>query len=185
MNKKVFKTMVALVVIFLAGLYVLKIFFPQEFVLAIENDVLVEIGNYIDTHDWARYSFGILTSFITYSLYCSATCKKWVLKWWNYLVILAVIGVSMLLSKYDLNLYTALSYSSFVFLPALFGSDIKTVGVCYCVHLFSQSTTLSIRNITLYMTNFNALTRYIVGIECWVWLLLLYMLFNYKTKKEV
>ena len=182
MNKKVLKTMIALVVIFLAGLYVLKIFFPEEFVMAIENERLVKIGTYIDSHKWAYYLFGIITSFITYTLYCGAVCRKWVLTWWNYLVILAVIGVSILLSHYDMNLYTGLSYASFVFLPAIFGSDIKRVGVAYSIHLFSQSTTLTIRNIVIYMTNINSLILYVVGFESFLWLLLLYTLFNYKKE---
>lgn len=186
MNKKVLKTMIALVLIFLVGLYVLKIFFPGEFVLAIENDKIVKIGDYIDNNDWARYLFGIFTSFVTYTLYCSATCRRWFLSWWHYLVIFATIGVNLLLTIYDINLYTAFSISSFVLLPTLFGcNNIKNIAICYPIHLFSQSLTLSIRNITLFMTYNNALTRHVVGMECWLWLILLYFLFNYKYKKEV
>lgn len=50
MNKKVFVSMLVLSMSFLMGLYILKIFFPQEFVMSIENDRLMLIGNYIDNH---------------------------------------------------------------------------------------------------------------------------------------
>lgn len=46
MNKKVFKTMIVLVIIFLISLYILKIFFPGQFIMVIENDKLIEIGNF-------------------------------------------------------------------------------------------------------------------------------------------
>lgn len=66
MNKKVLKVMIVLVVIFLLALYVLKIFFPQEFVMVVENDKLVSIGYYVDNHLWLHIILGIITSFITY-----------------------------------------------------------------------------------------------------------------------
>ena len=81
MNRKVFKVMIALVVIFLTGLYVLKIFMPEQFVLSVENETIIIIGTYIENNAWAYYLFGILTSFITYWLYLCAVCRKWYLNW--------------------------------------------------------------------------------------------------------
>lgn len=183
MNKKVLKTMIALVVIFLSALYVLKIFIPEQFVLCVEIEKLVEIGRYIDTHAWADYLFGIITSFITYWFYLCATCKRWYLKWYECLIVLLTVGGNIGLNFVDVNLYTAFSYSSFIFLPMLFGSDLDTVGLCFSVHLFSQTLTLSIRDVLIYMTNTNSLTIYLIGVESFIWLLLLYLLFNYKEKK--
>ena len=183
MNKKVLKTMIALVVIFLAGLYVLKIFFPQEFVLAISNDKIIEAGNYIDSHKWLYYPFCILTSFITYYLYTCATTRQWKLKWWQCLLILGVIGASIGLQYVDMNIYTALSYSSFVFIPVICGAKSKEIAICYCVHLYGQSLTLSIRNLPIYIQFYNTLFALFITFEMYLWLFLLYMIYNYK--KEV
>ena len=177
--------MVALVMVFLLACYVLKVFFPEQFVLAIENDAFVKAGNYIDTHAWAEYTFGIFTSFATYWFYLCACCHRWYLKWWECLIVLGVIGASIGLTFVDINLYTALSYSSFVVLPLIFKSDLKTVGVCFSIHLFSQMLTLSIINIPMYMQHINTLTITAVGFESYLWLLLLYFAFNYKKNKEV
>ena len=66
MNKKVLKTMIALVIVFLLACYILKIFFPEQFVMSIENEKLIAIGNYIDNNAWAYYIFGIAdTNFAT------------------------------------------------------------------------------------------------------------------------
>lgn len=185
MNKKVLKTMIALVVIFLAGLYVLKIFFPQEFILAIENKQMIIIGNYIDSHDWARYLFGICTSFVTYSLYCCATTKRWFLKWYEYLYILIAIGLSIVVPMFSIELGTYINIFAMIILPCLMGAELKSVAIVYSVHGLAQILSLSIRSLPLYMTNINALTRYMVGIECWLWLMLFYLLYNFNSKKEV
>ena len=184
MNKKVFKTMVALVVIFLVACYILKIFFPEQFVLGIENDVFVQIGEYINTHAWADYLFGIFTSFLTYWLYLCAVCRRWYLKWWECLIILGVVGANIGLSLVDINVYTAFSISTFVVLPLLFKSDLKAVGICYPIHLISQGLSLTIRNLPVYMTHVNAFSIYLASIDNFLWLALLYFAFNYKDKKK-
>lgn len=183
MNKKVLRTMIALVVIFLIACYVLKIFFPEQFVLSVENETIIVIGEYIDNNEWAYYLFGIFTSFLTYWLYLCAVCRKWYLNWWQCLIVLATIGISIGLNFIDVNLYTALSYSSFVLLPMLFKARLKEVGIVFPIHLLSQSLSLSIRNLPIYMTNVNALTIHLLGMESFLWLILFYIYFNYKEKK--
>lgn len=185
MNKKVFKTMIALVVIFLVGMYILKIFFPQEFVMAIQNDKIIEIGNYIDTNKWLYYPFCILTSFITYYLFTCATTRQWKLKWWQCLLILGVIGASIGLEFVDINLCTALSYTSFVFVPVICGARAKELGVCYTIHIFSQTLTVSIRNLPMYIQYYNTLFAICLTFEMYLWLVLFYLFYNYKKEVKV
>lgn len=184
MNRKVFKVMIALVVIFLTGLYVLKIFMPEQFVLSVENEIIITIGTYIDNNAWAYYLFGILTSFVTYWLCLCAVCRRWYLKWYEILTVLVVIGATLGLSVVDVNLYTALSYSSFIFLPLIFNKNakLKDIVICFTIHLFSQALSLSIRNISLYITNPNSITMFLMTLDCYLWLLLLYIYYNYKKE---
>lgn len=186
MNKKVFKAMIALVVIFLACLYVLKIFMPEQFVLSVENEIIITIGTYIDNNEWAYYLFGILTSFITYWLYLCAVCRRWYLKWYEILTVLVVIGGTILFSNIDINLYTALSYSSFIFLPLIFDKNVKLkdIVIVFTIHMFSQALSLSIRDLQVYMMNINSLTVCILGLESYLWLLLFYIYFNYNKKEN-
>lgn len=184
MNRKVFKVMIALVVIFLTGLYVLKIFMPEQFVLSVENEIIITIGTYIDNNDWAFYIFGILTSFITYWLYLCAVCRRWYLKWYEILTVLVVIGGSIGLSLWDTNVYSSYSVITFIVLPLLFKSDLKTVAVVFSIHSLSQTMSLTIRNLPLYMTTSNSLTVCMLGIESYLWLLLFYIYFNYNKKED-
>ena len=183
MNKKVLKTMIALVVIFLVALYVLKIFFPEQFVMSIENEKLIAIGNYIDNNEWAYYLFGIVTSFLTYWLYLCAVCKKWYLNWWQCLIVLAVIGASIGFNFVDVNLCSALSYSSFIFLPFIFKAELKPVAIVFTTHIFAQFLTTSIRNLPVYIQYYNSLIFAFLTFECYLWLFLFYIYYNYNKEK--
>ena len=46
MNKKVFISMLILSISFLLGLYVFKIFFPQEFMMSIQNERIIAKGKF-------------------------------------------------------------------------------------------------------------------------------------------
>ena len=50
MTKNVIKTMLVLIVVYLVAWYVLKFFFPDWFLLQINNERLIEIGKFIDNH---------------------------------------------------------------------------------------------------------------------------------------
>lgn len=186
MNKKVFIVMVALCVSFLALCYFLKFFFPQEFVMAVENERIVEIAKFIDGNTVLYYLFAGLTAFITYWLYCCACSHRLYLKWYECLIIVSVIAISRLINFYDTNIATAISVCSFIFLPAIMGGDIKTCAIVYTIHGINQCLTLTIRNVALYMQNMSTLVIFILSIDMYIWLTLFYALFNYKeTKKEM
>ena len=185
MNKKVFITMISLSVAFLVLCYFLKFFFPQEFVMAVENKHIVEMAKFIDGNIVLYIIYGGLTSFITYWLYCCACCHRLYLKWYECLEILAVVIISRVLNYVDVNLMTAVSVCSFIFLPALMRGDLKTCAIVYTVHGINQCLTLTIRNVALYMQNMSTLTTTILAIDLYIWLAIFYALFNYKSKKEI
>ena len=175
MNKKVIKAMLVLVVVFLVGLYVLKIFFPEQFVMAIENEKLIMIGNYIDSHTWAYYLFGIVTSFITYWLYFCATLKKWYLNWWQTLIVFAVIGLSILINFYSVTLSGVFTIVAMLILPILFKGDSKYTLIVFSTHYIAQALTLLIRDLPMYMDNINSVTFTLITLEMYFWLLLFYV----------
>lgn len=185
MNKKVFVSMLILCTVFLVISYVLKIFFPQEFVMAVENKQIIKIAKFIDSNIVLYYLFGILTSFLTYWIYCCACSHRLYLKWYECLIILGVVIITLILSKVDLNLMSAISTCAFVFLPALMRGDLKTCAIVYTAHGINQCLTLTIRNLTMYTASASRLVMFILSIDLYIWLLVAYALFNYKEKKEI
>lgn len=184
MNKKVFISMLTLTVVFLVGLYVAKIFFPQEFMMSIQNEQIIKIGKYVDTHKWVYYICCIITSFITYVLYCSACSHRVRLRWYEYLIILSTSILVMASYVYDTTLSSIIQYASFIFLPALTKGNIKTAGVVYTIHIFSQWLSLQIRSLPIYLMSINYATTLLMTIECYLWLILSFVVFNYKEKKD-
>lgn len=192
MNKKVLKTMIALVVIFLVALYVLKIFFPREFVMAIENEQLVKIGNYIDSHTWASIIMGVVIGIIFDYLYFGAVCQTMKLKWY-FIAIIAVynMGYSCFyflvpesIVSNSTNILISLSTIYMILLPVLFTKNLLPLSVTYSINSISQLLSLSIRNIGMLMLNVNSLTIMFMSFDCYLWMFLLFMLFNYKKGEK-
>ena len=181
-NKKIYVSMLILTIIFLVAMYVLKIFFPQEFVMNITNPQLVTIGNFINNNVWAYYLFGIFTSFLTYWLYCCATCKKLYLNLKECLIILLTIVINMVLTHIDMDLYSHFSICSMLLLPLLFGGKLKETAIVFGVHGLSQILMLKIRNFPMYMVSVNSLCLFICNFEMYLWLFLFYLIFNIKKE---
>lgn len=183
-KKKIYISMLILTITFLLTMYVLKIFFPQEFVMAIENERIVSIGNFIDSHLWLRYLCSVFTSFLTYWLYCCACTHKLKLKWYECLYILITILLIRIISMYDSNLSTAIQFGSFIFLPALMKGNLQTTAIVATTHYIAQCLMLSIRNLPIYLTTMNYVTVFFMSIECYLWLTLFYIIFNYKKGEK-
>lgn len=183
LNKKVWTAMLVLTVVFLCFLYVAKIFFPQEFVMCIENERLIQIGNFIDNHRLIYYVFCAITSFITYYLYCGACCKKLKFNFKEILFIICTIVGIRLINFVDVNIATHLNISSFIFIPAILKGDLKLTSITYLIHGLAQILSLSIRNLPMYLSTNNTVIIVLLSIDMYFWLLLLFIIFNYKKEE--
>ena len=185
MNKKVIKTMIALVIAFLLGYYVLKIFFPEQFVMTITNEHIVAFGEFVDEHLWLHIILGTITSFITYWLYTCACCCKSRLGWKNCLIILSVcVAVQIIYYFVDNSVFTPLSTATMLLIPAFIGAKAKCIAVVFSIHGMSQWLSTRIRNLPFMLTNVNYATILLLGLECYFWLLLCYLHNNYKGVNE-
>lgn len=184
MNKRVFTSMLVLCMIFLVAMYFLKIFFPEEFMFRIQNERIIQIGAYIDETPGLYYLICGLTAFLTYLLYCLAACGRVRLKWFEYFMIIAVVGSVRLFSFIDDRIAIVIEDSAFFVLPWLFRGKLSNTAITFTVHGFSQMLSLSIRDLTVYLTDVNFLTIFLMTFECYLWLVLLTIIFNYESKKK-
>lgn len=183
MNKKVFVSMLTLCVVFLVGLYIAKIFFPQEFMMSIQNERIIKVGTFIDNHKWLYYICCGITATITYYLYCCACSGRMKLEWEEFIDIFAVVVIIRLISFYDNTLATAIELAAFLFLPCLLKGELKNCAIAYSIHTISQGLSLSIRSLPLYLQSANFVTMFCFGIESYLWLFLLMLTFSYKKEK--
>lgn len=191
MNKRVFVSMVVLVVAFLLGMYILKFFFPEHFLFAIENDTIIEIGNYIDSHAWAAAIFYFVIGVIFDWLYFGSVCQKLIPK--------TALAIIIVICNLAYSLYSALAPNDVVqnnalfvsaistcymlLMPIFFNKNVNALSITYCVNYFSQALSLAIRSIALNTANLNALTTVLLSFDNYLWLALCFIVFNYKRKE--
>ena len=184
MKRSIFITMLILSICLLIGMYVAKIFFPEEFVFLIENERIFAIGEYIDNHAWAYYLLGICTSFLTYWLYLCAVCKKRYLNLKESLIVLVIIGISIGASFIGENFSTYMSIYPMIVLPFIMKARLREVAIVYPIHGLAQIFSLEIRQLPMYVQYSNTLSFTLLTFECYFWLLLFYIIFNYKKREE-
>jgi hypothetical protein len=151
--------------------------------MCIENERLIQIGNFIDSHRFIYYIFCGITAFITYYLYCCACCHKKKLCLREIIYILGAIIIVRLVGFYDNNMWSHFSISSFILLPILMKGDFKTTGIVYFIHGISQMLSLSIRDLPMYLSTNNTVTILLLSIDMYFWLLLMFIIFNYKKEE--
>lgn len=175
--------MIILVIVFLVGLYFLKIAFPSEFVMVITNPQLIMIGNYVDTHLWLHICLGIITSFITYWLYLCATTRKWYLNWIEIIIVVCICVLTQVLFYWvDVTLASTLSLCAMICLPIISKAKLTDVAMVFTVHSVAQVMSIKIRGLAMLLTDTNYATIFLMGIESYFWLLLFYLYFNLKGK---
>lgn len=184
MNKSVIKTMLVVILIVLLVEYILKFFIPQEFVLAVSNENFIKFGVYIDTHQWAYFIYNGITSFITYYLFTCACSKQKYLRWYWCLIILGCYVLTYVVQLLDPNLITPLMLCIMLYLAYFNSSDLKSYVIVFSVHTISQSLSLEIRNLTQYIVSYNSVTLTMLTLECYIWLVLLYVLQCYNLKER-
>lgn len=183
MNKKVFVSSLVLVIVFLCAMYIGKIFFPEDFVLLVENERLLTIGRFIDSHPLIYYICCFATSFVTYYLYCTAVSHRRSLNWKECLIILGGVIVSRLASFIDMNIATHISIALFFILPCVTKGNLKDCMIVYSVHGLAQVLSLTIRDLPIYFTNaMTFLSGILMTLECYLWLVLFYLIYNYKKE---
>lgn len=180
MNKKVFISMLVLTASFLLSFYIIKIFFTAEFMMSIQNERIVAIGQFIDSNIVLTYVCNSITSFVVYWLYCCACSHRLYLKWYEVLYIILIIIIIRIVSLFDMNMMSILSWVSFMVLSALCNGNIRTSAFIFSTHSVLQGLSIKIRDLPIYLISINSITSILMVFECYLWMILMYVIFNYR-----
>lgn len=168
--------------VMLGAIYILKIFLPHFVIEVAHVESIVQLGRYIDTHQWAYYVASSVLSFFTYYLICGACCEKKFLNKKETLMVIATVICMYVIKEFLPELYTTVNYISMILLPFLMMGKFKnTVIVFSCLNLL-QAITLEIRGLSLMIIDFNYATLLILLIDVYILQTLLYFAFNYKKE---
>lgn len=167
------------------ALLVIKIVIPEFVVEIAQAPHIVEIGNYIDTHKWAWYTASTILTFFMYYFYCCACCMKRKLNFKEVCLIFIAIAISFLVKEFAIEYYTHINYCLLVALPFIIGNCGRgSLPICFVVNISGQIVSLAIRNIGQMVATYNFATLFILMIDMYIWLLLLYLIFNCKKKEN-
>lgn len=177
--------------VILIALYLLKFICPEFVVNIAQIEPIVKFGNYVNSHLWAYYLFTTIVSFAIGYFYCCACCRKQRLRLIDVCIVLGQVLLMAVAQRYVPQHYVTLSFVTILLCPTIiclldkrteikyFYSTITT----FSIHTLAQLLSLSIREISLIVTQPNVATLNILLIDLFIWVVLLYNYYNYKENK--
>ena len=98
MNKSVLRTAIVVIICMLEFEYILKFFFPEEFVLVVSNPNLIKAGAFLSKHLVLEHLVRSIFSYISFYLFTCACSRKKYLDLKLSLVILAIVVLSAIIT---------------------------------------------------------------------------------------
>ena len=176
----------------LITIYCVKIINPEFIVGVAETESIVKLGNYIDTHKWAYYLANVLISFIVEYFYCCACCKKRKLGVRDIIIVIISITISLLAQTFIPQFFSVIDICLLIAMPMIINamdrnydaSKFYSFGITFIVHNLAQIVSLQIRDLSLMISQHNFASYIILLIDAYIWLFIMYNLFNFKREKK-
>lgn len=178
MNKKVLKTVIHICWAFLICYAILKLFLAEQFVAVVNNDRIISVGRYIDSHTFLKQLVHTATSLLTYQFYLCACCRKWRLTRKQYIIAILTVVPSVFINWYFPMIGMQLSVILMFLLPYLFKATFKDTITIFIAHSVGQLLVAFIRSEPLNLIDVNIVTQLICTIDAYIWLVLYYLYSN-------
>lgn len=177
MNKKIAKTLLILCCVYIVAFYIIKFIFPNVLLLEITDPNVLKLGEFIQSHVIVTHIYYILSTYLTFYLFTSASKASFKLTWYQALYILAGTIICEVISTFKPDLYVHTSTSVMFLLAWLCKGQLKYTAPTFTIYGFLSQFLFSIRGFETVIAEINIASGLILGLECWIWLLLLGLLF--------
>lgn len=184
MNIKIAKTMLALCIVYIIGFYVLKFIFPEYLLLAITDESLLHFGKVVESWTGYVHIVQFATTFITLYLFACASSARFKIKWIELVYLLVGTALTNLVLYLAPELYTHTSISIMLIMAMLFKGKLAYTVISFTLHGFLSQFLFSIRGFETIIMHINAISGVMMTIECWVWLVLVGIIFYLKEKNN-
>lgn len=184
MNIKIAKTMLILCIIYIMGLYILKFIFPEQLLLVITDDNILKFGEFIESWTGYVHIIQMLSTWITLYLFTSASKGNFKLKWYHVIYLTCGTIISNLILYIYPSLYTHISTSIMILLAMLMKGKLSYTAITFSIHGLLSQFLFSIRGFETIIMKYNMASGLVLATECYVWLVLLALLFYLKEKKN-
>lgn len=184
MNYKVAKTMLILCIVYLVGFYILKFAFPELLIQAITSPTLLRLGEFMNSWKGFELIFMTLSTFITFYLFACASSGKFKFKLWQFGVIAGASIINTVFILFVPSLYTHTSISLMLIIAVVCKGKLLSTTISFTIHGYLSQFLLSIRGFETVIVYMNSLSGFMIGLEVYVWLILLAIIFNIKERKR-
>lgn len=185
MNRKVFKLAIILCWATLVFCLIVKQFFPDMFLIVIENERFVAACNFIDGHIVIKEAVYALCSAISVGLYILAVSQKTRFIGRENLVILWLVGVSVAKGFVGDIIAIIFDLINFIVIPLFLRVKILRIICGVGLTLLFQAVSLYIRSVKLENIIDNYLVEVVLMIDQYIMLFLYYIYANYNNFRRV
>ena len=102
------------------------------------------------------------------------------MKWYQVLYLIAGTVITNLILYLAPDLYTHISISIMLLLAMLMKGNLAYTAISFTIHGLMSQFLFSIRGFETVIMNINVASAIVLSIECWVWLILLGLIFYLK-----
>lgn len=184
MNIKIAKTLLTLSIIYIVGFYVIKFIFPDFLLLQITDQNILSLGRFIESNEIFLRIYYCLSTFLTFYLFVCASRGNFKLNWKELIYLVVATAINELVTTFLPNLMVQTSTSLMLILPLLCKGKLFYTVFSFVVHGYLSQFLFSIRGFETVITNINIASGFVLGLEGYVWLILLGLVFYLKENNK-
>lgn len=184
MNRKVWFTLLALLIGCLVAYNVIAFFFPETFIMCLTDTRILTLGNFIEERVWLTELYYYGSGFISFYLFGCIAKKKWHLNFWETLLVGGLNIVSQLLYVYVPQIGIFAGVAPMLLVGLFIGNNTKGFLISFLIHFGCQYLILFVRGYEQAIPLMNIASEICMGVESLVLLLCFYIYYNNKEKKH-
>lgn len=184
MGKKVWTTLLILLVGALVAYNVIKFFFPDLFLMCLTDTNILALGNFIEERAWLTEVYYYVSSGISFYLFGCIAAKRWYLRFWETVYVLALNVVSQLLYVYVPEITAFAGILTMLVIPLVIGNNAKGFIVAFLTHSLCQHLVIFVRGYLTILPVLNMGAEICLFIESLIIIFCFYVINNIKERKD-
>lgn len=184
MTKKVWTTLLFLLIGVLVAYNIIKFFLPDIFIMCLTDTRILALGNFIEERAWLTEVYYYVSGAISFYLFGCISARKWYLNIWETIYVLALNVASQLLYVYLPEISALAGIVTMLMIPLFVGNNTKGFIVAFLTHSVCQHLIIFVRGYTSILPIMNIGSRICLLIEYLILLVCFYINYNIKENNK-
>lgn len=184
MNNRIAKTFLILSCVYMAIFYVIKFAFPQYLLLQITDPNIVAFGKFIGGSKILTFIFTLITNYITFYLFACSSRGSFKINKMEFLYIFVCALINKVVGMFLPSLAVHTSTSLLFVLAILCKGNFVYTTISFIVYGYASQFLLTIRGFETIIQFVSVATGVVLGVECWVWLIIFTLIFKIREEKK-